>query len=1058
MAVRTATLPSTGTSSPGDASPRLQAWIRRPATLAVASLVALPLLAYAMPALFGHPVVPGDDLTQSLPLRQLVGHDLSTGHLPIFDPYLWSGAPLLGGWNAGAAYPLTWLFAVLPASAAWTITLTSAVIAAGVGCYAFLRANGLGVAASWLGGATFAFGGGMSAQLSHIGLVTGMAWAPLALLAILRLTKPASEVQGAVGAPRAPRAGSRTTRSGRLATTAGWTAVLAGSIGLVVLAGEPRAIADAATVLVLYAAWRLGRLVRAGLADRRSGGSVVGVGWAVAGVAGGAVLGIGLGAVQLLPGLAAVATSQRAVVTTFLFSAGSFSPRWLALLGVPDLLGGSGSLGQPSFFASYNLTEVTGYVGMLPLAAAGALLGRLRWRAPLPEWVIWYVVVAAGVLLALGSHTPLWHLLIRIPLFGGQRLQSRSILVTGLGLAVLLAYWADTWIAGRDHRHVPVEDARRGGTRRARRGDTWRTRHRHAWREQLLGTVLPASVVVIVVVALGWRVPLLEWMGVRRAVAERVGGLGPWLLPFLVLAVAATAVVWASDRRGRLIATARRRAAVLVTFVVIDLAVFAVTTVIAVGGGSRAGAPSGAGQLTVTRHAPRSTAADEVGHRVRPASQQAARSWTSDVTRPILTLHLGGRFAVYDPTLLDKPSELGVPDANVVSGTSSVEGYGAIVDGAYARATGTHGVSGTGQDVFAPRAVDDGVFDQLDTTTVLVPGGYLVAPSGHGASGGAGADGRSTARGRPAIWELGTPIPVRRVTVTLEPGTALADARTGAPPALPLVRIGLVKPNGALDWSSSVTSSGSASTAALPGLSWRGTWAAPVHAVAVEVATSTGATVKAPVVATARGTRLRPSGALDAALVPPHWTYAGHDGPFALYRNNRADRPLTLRPVTGGSLVGASVARIAGPALDPRSAFVSSPGGVSVVRAVAAIAGWRATWTPASPTGRARTVNLTLRRDGVVQSVSVPPGRGTLTWHYRAPGLVAGAALSGISLVVLMALVGLAVLPLAGRRRRRRRIAPGDEGVPEAGGQAEGMPTAGRDVSACDGASTAAPP
>ena len=63
---------------------------------------------------------------------------------------------------------------------------------------------------------------------------------------------------------------------------------------------------------------------------------------------------------------------------------------------VPDLLGGSGSLGQPSFLASDNLTEVTGYVGLMPLVASLALLGRLRIRRPLPEWLVWELTACSS--------------------------------------------------------------------------------------------------------------------------------------------------------------------------------------------------------------------------------------------------------------------------------------------------------------------------------------------------------------------------------------------------------------------------------------------------------------------------------------------------------------------------------------------------------------------------------------------------------------------------------------------------------------------------------------
>jgi|GEM_PF-5311480 len=55
---------------------------------------------------------------------------------------------------------------------------------------------------------------------------------------------------------------------------------------------------------------------------------------------------------------------------------------------VPDLLGGSGSFGQPVFSANCNLAEVTGYVGILPLAAALALLGRAWLRPRPPDWLV----------------------------------------------------------------------------------------------------------------------------------------------------------------------------------------------------------------------------------------------------------------------------------------------------------------------------------------------------------------------------------------------------------------------------------------------------------------------------------------------------------------------------------------------------------------------------------------------------------------------------------------------------------------------------------------------
>src|ERR1700721_3950931 len=218
-----------------------------------------------------------------------------------------------------------------------------------------------------------------------------------------------------------------------------------------------RAIDDAGVILVIYAAWQVARL------GRRAGCTAVSV---IAGLA----LGTCLGAVQWLPGLAAISSSQRGADSMALYSSGSLPVRWVLLTLVPDLLGGSGSLGQPGFFGFYNLTEVTSYVGILPLVAAFVLLGRLGWRRHPPEWLVWHVMALAGGAPALGGKTPLGNVLYHLPLFGDQRLQSPNLLVLDLALAVLFAYWADQ----------PFEQSR---TRRVT-------------RETVLGVIPPLAVVL----------------------------------------------------------------------------------------------------------------------------------------------------------------------------------------------------------------------------------------------------------------------------------------------------------------------------------------------------------------------------------------------------------------------------------------------------------------------------------------------------------------------------------------------------------------------------------
>jgi hypothetical protein len=881
--------------------------------VAVIVLVGLPVIVFGVPALLGHAVLPGDDLTQNFPLRVLVGQQIRAGHLPLYDPYIWSGAPLLSGWNAGAAYPPTLLFAIMPGTAAWTLNMIIAWAVAGLGLFFFLRALRLASLPSFLGALSFAFAGAMSAQVAHFGLVAGMSWVPAGLLAVLRLTQEHGT-------------GSRLR----------WTGVLAGAIGLTILAGEPRAVDDAGVIVVIYAAWQIARLGRRCVPAAIS-------------VAAGLALGTCLGAVQWLPGLATVATSQRAANSMALFNSGSLPGKWLLLILVPDLMGGSGSLGQPSFFASYNLAEITSYVGILPLVAAIVLLGRIRLRPRLPEWVVWHVIALAGVVLAMGGKTALAHLLVHLPLVGNQRLQSRNILVADLALAVLLAYWADRPLGERSRRRL--------GARGPRRLDL----------ETVLALLPPLAMIAVVAAGLTWGAGFLRWLGVNLDATGVDGTLKPWLVPYALIGAGAVALVIF----GRHLPP-RRRSRWLAGFVVTDLVVFTILAVVAI-------------------PAPGGSASEAAGH-AAPAA--AART---SAPRPIAALGYPGRFAIYDPDEIDAPElpVLGSPDLNAMNATPSIQGYSSLVDGFYASATGSHQVLGEGQDELAPRAVADGVLNQLDTSVLLTVPAYLITPAGGSrpSAGPAGSGQRDIAAHAQATWYLATPLKVSRLEVP-DPD-ARQDAAQGT-------RIGLVTSGGSRRWLPARAAGASMLVASLP---------RPVTSAAV-IARAGGqpSRLGPPSIVDANRGVFVADGQLQNALTPPAWELGGYDGAFAVFVDRLAVGPLTLQALPGGSTSGASVRRLAGPATEPTAAAVLSPHGVRVVRAVTATAGWTATWHPE----RGPAAALTIERLGLVQAVDVPPGRGIVTWSYVPPWFRAGLALSlGACAAVL--------LLLAGRRRRARR-------------------------------------
>jgi len=976
---------SAGRAAPSRARAVL-ARVGRGDRLALAVLVALPLLVFAVPAMLGHSVLLGDDFTQNFPLRVLVGIEVRHGHLPLLDPYIWSGAPLLGGWNAGAAYPFTLLFVILPGTAAWALNFVATFWVAGLGCYAFLRASRLDVVPSFLGAFSFSFAGAMTAQVVHFGLVAGMSWVPVALLALLELSK--SWAGGGVAGAGAGAAGTGQDAGGAAAALSGravlhkrlaWAGLLAVAGAMAVLAGEPRAIADFAVIVGIYALWRVVRL------GRRAPGFVA---WA----GGGLLLAIALSAVQWLPGTEAVSTSQRAVSNAYLFTSGSLYNRWLSLMLVPDLLGGSGSFGQPPFLAAYNLTEVNGYVGLMPLVAAFALLGRLRLRRPAPEWLVWEVMAAVGLLLALGGNTPLWHLLIHIPLFGSQRLQSRNIVVADIGFAFLLAYWSQEWLGrrapvGSGPGGAPVAGSGQGGVSTV--APEPRDFAAPGPSSRMLGALPALGAVATVAVGIAWGSGLLQWLGVTLKAAGEDGGLRWWFLPFGVLGLLATGIAMWGHRIGR-----RRRTRVLVAFVVADVLVFTLMTV--------ASADPNLGQ---SGPAPAPTTASS-----EPASGAVVSPGASVPGPPTMVsggAYTGtGRFAIYDPDLVDGNglNVIGSPDVNTVLAVPSVQGYSSIVDGTYASATGSHESTGLGQDILDPNAVGNGTLDQLGTTVLFSPRNYFIVDTVFDRAAPDPAAGvRQIAPGGLATWYLGEDLSVKSILVP--DARAAGDLRSG-------LRIGLVGSSGKTSWAPPPTLEGEhVLEVTLPH---------DEAAVALIVrAGSNHSGLGSPTITSEDRTRFVADGQLQGAVVPPRWVLRGIDGSFAVFSDSFARAPLTLVGARG-----ATVRATSGPRYAPAAAYVSSAKGVTVVRAEAAIPGWKATWHPRE----GAAVGLPVRRSGLVQAVRVPAGRGVLSWSYDPPGWTVGWVLSALALAALV-LVLLAALALG------RRYATISIGVPSGSGR-----------------------
>jgi hypothetical protein len=350
---------------------------------------------------------------------------------------------------------------------------------------------------------------------------------------------------------------------------------------------------------------------------------------------------------------------------------------------------------------------------------------------------------------------------------------------------------------------------------------------------------------------------------------------------------------------------------------------------------------------------------------------------------------------------------LSSPDLNVLNGLFSLQGYSSIVYGPYAKATGSHAANGMGNNALSPSAVGSGLLDQLDATTLVTSPSYLVRPASAAAAAGTtpvnadsphGPGARSLVSGGEVTWDFGETIDVSTISLPWLP--------TGTPSSTASWRVGLEESGGHTQWQTATVSTSPA------GLFVQ--LARPSTGVGL-VVESTGGTglIGPPALSTAHGTDVVLDGELEDQL-NSRWTFEGDKGTLAVFSNRDPVAPLTLRPLEGQSLGRATVRALTGPTIEPTSADVDSVHGAVVVRSVAMIPGWSATWT--SSAGGPETA-LPIRASGLVQAVVVPSGRGVVTWRYNAPGLDAGLVLSLVGTVLL---IGLLVGTWWRRRARAR--------------------------------------
>ena len=495
--------------------------------VAALCLLGLAVLGFFWRVVAGRNWMPADggDLVSFLfPTYRFAAASLRSGTWPLWNSYLYGGAPHVGDVQAGFLYPPNLLlFLVRPDFAYEALEGLSIghLWLAGAGMYLLLaRQLRLRRVAAVTGALAFMFSDAFLVHFGNLNFNAVASWLPWVFWAYLAGLKPLEPV-GDGADERGFAAGSRTAFIGPLRF---WLVIWAGVLlAIATLAGHIQATLFIALALAAYSVLWL-------WLQREEPGSLPRLAGALAALAACLLVGALLAAPILLPALQLSSHTVRAGWSYQETAGYSLSPaQWIGWL-IPGYFG----RGPQFHWGPWPRVEV-GYLGVLPLILAGLALALRRDRR---TWA-WFGLAVASFVVGLGIYAIVHGWLTLLPGFRLLRAPARMVVVTDFALAILAAIGLDAALA-------PLEGRERAAFERVWRLTAYATGAvlavavPLAYMTLLLvqgrdeAIVMRVSIILIAVMAFaGLLAGSLFWLTARRGAWARPVTLG-WLAAALV--------------------------------------------------------------------------------------------------------------------------------------------------------------------------------------------------------------------------------------------------------------------------------------------------------------------------------------------------------------------------------------------------------------------------------------------------------------------------------------------------------------------------------------------
>ncbi len=359
-----------------------------------------------------------DNVDLQVPFRQVLQESIKEGRVPLWEPRISAGFPLLAEGQVGTFYPLNTLFALLPVTPFYSVSLSlyAALIISSIGMYLFLqeflsskteKEEAVRIF-SLFGAVIWGQTGVHFNHTAHLNVLNIFSLLPLELLIVERRLNNKDSIPKTI-------------------------ILLSSLIALQLLAGHPQFSSYCFMFTALY--WLCNQIIMksaAYLKDLMVNGLTIG--FAI-------ILGIGLGAIQLLPTLEFTANSTRQTgldedainflslriqdLPTFIapFYNFTYEPRSLAQLA---------QVGWP-------FDERYSYIGIIPLILACISLAFISKRR---QTIIFTILGTFFLLLSLGNQSPIG-ILLKLPPLNLFRIPVKFTPFAQLSFTILAAYALD---------------------------------------------------------------------------------------------------------------------------------------------------------------------------------------------------------------------------------------------------------------------------------------------------------------------------------------------------------------------------------------------------------------------------------------------------------------------------------------------------------------------------------------------------------------------------------------------------------------------------------------